>query len=321
MIEGLKAFFNRNFNFNPGAAGIIGINSRNIDYVLKHNPRKFYPLVDDKLETKKLARQVGIPSPEVYGVIENYNQIKNLKEITSKSKDFVVKPARGSGGGGIIVIADHKEDRYYKAGGSVMMKDELSFHITNILGGLYSLGGSGDQAIIEYRVEIAKLFENIVYKGVPDIRIIIYHGYPVMAMLRLPTRQSDGKANLHSGGLGTGLSIKTGITTHTVKGTGYIDKHPDTEAPVFGVKIPDWSYLLEAASRFHEVLPLRYIGVDLVLDETKGPMLLEVNARPGLGIQIANRAGLRPRLDAIDAIRELNETPEARVKRAREMFD
>lgn len=321
MIRAFTRFFKESFNFNPAAQGILGINGRNVDYVLRNNSRKYYPMVDDKLETKKLAAAAGIPSPEVYGVIERHNEIEKLSDMIAGKPDFVVKPSRGSGGGGIVVVAEYRDDLYYKAGGGVIQEQELYFHITNILGGLYSLAGANDSAIIEYRVEIAKLFENIVFKGVPDIRIIIYHGYPVMAMLRLPTRQSDGKANLHSGGLGAGLSIKTGQTTHTVKGTHYIETHPDTRAPLRGVQIPDWSYFLEAAARFHEILPLRYIGVDLVIDETRGPMLLEVNARPGLGIQIANRAGLIPRLQTIEALKHDNRSPAERVQKAQALFD
>jgi len=35
--------------------------------------------------------------------------------------------------------------------------------------------------------------------GLPDIRIICFNMVPVIAMLRIPTELSDGKANLHSG--------------------------------------------------------------------------------------------------------------------------
>jgi glutathione synthase/RimK-type ligase-like ATP-grasp enzyme len=47
------------------------------------------------------------------------------------------------------------------------------------------------------------------------------------------------------------------------------------------------------------MVELGYLGVDIVLTPDKGPILLELNARPGLGIQIANLAGLVPRLEKI----------------------
>ncbi len=48
---------------------------------------------------------------------------------------------------------------------------------------------------------------------------------------------------------------------------------------------------------------LGYQGIDIVLDREQGPLILELNARPGLNIQIANRAGLHKRLTAIEANR------------------
>ena len=62
--------------FNPIAIaralrrlGLMGIGQRNADYVLMHNQRKFYPRVDDKLITKKLALAAGLPVPELYAVV------------------------------------------------------------------------------------------------------------------------------------------------------------------------------------------------------------------------------------------------------------
>ncbi|MRR31196.1 alpha-L-glutamate ligase-like protein, partial [bacterium] len=70
-----------------------------------------------------------------------------------------------------------------------------------------------------------------------------------------------------------------------------------------------------------EMTGLGYLGVDLVIDRDRGPLLLELNARPGLAIQLANRHGLRTRLDQVDrALPSLADTPEARVAWARENF-
>lgn len=38
--------------------GILSINQRNTDFVLRYNPRKLFPLVDDKLKTKKTGSKV-----------------------------------------------------------------------------------------------------------------------------------------------------------------------------------------------------------------------------------------------------------------------
>jgi D-alanine-D-alanine ligase-like ATP-grasp enzyme len=65
---------------------------------------------------------------------------------------------------------------------------------------------------------------------------------------------------------------------------------------------------------------LGYLGVDIVLDRDKGPLLLELNARPGLSIQIANGAGLVPRLEVIEAHYQTLATAHERVAFARERF-
>ncbi|NDY71915.1 alpha-L-glutamate ligase-like protein [Desulfobacter hydrogenophilus] len=287
--------------------GVLGINNRNANYTLKYNSRNKYPLVDNKLKTKQLAIEAGIPVPELYAVIEIERQIQDIDDIIKDQDAFVVKPACGSGGNGIVVIADRARDMYRKASGNVLTSNELRYHISNILSGLYSLGGQSDKAIIEYRVQPDLIFEPISYMGVPDIRIIVFFGIPVMSMVRLPTRMSDGKANLHQGAIGAGINIATGITLSAVWKDIIITRHPDTGQPVTNIKIPFWEKLLDIASRCYEITGLAYQGVDIVLDKNQGPMILELNARPGLNIQIANQSGLLKRLKWIEQHRhELN---------------
>jgi alpha-L-glutamate ligase-like protein len=282
-------------------AGVMGINKRNCDYTLVYNPRKYYPLVDDKLRTKQLAIDAGIAVPELYGVIEIEHQIRELPEFLKKYSDFVVKPAQGTGGEGIEIIVGRIKNLYRKSSGRHMTEAELQHHVSNILNGLFSLGGHEDKAIIEYRVKFDPVFDAISYQGVPDIRIIVFMGFPIMAMLRLPTHMSGGKANLHKGAIGVGIDIATGRTLNAVWKNDVITEHPDTRNPVTGFDIPQWDELLMIAAKCYALTGLGYLGVDIVLDRVKGPLVLEMNARPGLNIQIANHMGLRHRLEFIQA--------------------
>lgn len=281
--------------------GIMGINQRNADYVLRYNDRRFYPLVDDKILTKKKAIEHQIAVPELYGVIRTEHDITRFSDIVAAHNDFVIKPAQGSGGDGIIVIADRYDaTRFKTVSGKLLSQNEIEYQLSNILTGLYSLGGSRDSALIEYRVKPDPIFKSISYEGVPDIRIIILMGYPLMAMLRLPTRQSGGKANLHQGAIGVGIDLATG---RTLKGSWFNEKiarHPDTDNEVSQIQLPQWDKFIQLASQCYELVNLGYIGVDLVLDEEKGPMILEINARPGLNIQIANDDGLARRAKIIE---------------------
>lgn len=301
--------------------GIMGINQRNGDYILKYNKRKFYPVVDDKIITKMRALEAKIDVPELYGIIETEHEISKLDEIIAGRNDFVIKPAQGAGGDGIIVIADRfDETRFKTISGRMISHSEIEYQISSILTGLYSLGGMRDRALIEYRVTPDPIFKSISFEGVPDIRIIVLMGYPVMAMLRLPTRQSSGKANLHQGAIGVGVDLGSGVT---LKGTWLnekIDKHPDTNNLVSGVRLPDWDNFMRLATQCYELSGLGYIGVDMVLDQQRGPLILELNARPGLNIQIANDNGLELRNKIVEAhLAELKqqqriESPEERMR-------
>ena len=302
------------------AAGVLGLNRRNADYILVHNERRFYPLVDDKALTKKIAAEKNIAVPALYGMVEIQADVARIPEIVAGHDDFVVKPAEGSQGHGILVVTGRSKGYYRLADGRMMDDHELAFHVSNILSGIYSLGGQPDKALFEYRVKFDPVFEQISYQGVPDVRIIVFHGIPVMAMVRLPTRMSKGKANLHQGCIGAGIDIASGRTLTAVWRNAVVDEHPDTGNPVSGVEIPRWQTLLEIAAASFELTGLAYQGIDLVLDRELGPLILELNARPGLNIQIANRAGLATRLEAADRFRQKGLSVAERVRFARDAF-
>ncbi len=303
------------------AAGVLGINRRNSEYTLVYNSRRLYPLVDDKLITKKLAMRAGLAVPELYGVIEAEYQIRHqLSQILTKNPDAVIKPAKGSGGNGILVICGRFKDRYRKIDGTTIEEERVAYHISNILSGMYSLGGQPDRAIVEYRVHFDPLFEPISYQGVPDIRIIVFLGVPVMSMIRLPSRDSNGKANLHQGAVGVGIDLATGTTLTGVWKDMIVAEHPDTGTSVVGLKVPHWDKLLNLAAGCYELTGLGYIGVDIVLDQSHGPMILELNARPGLSIQIANREGLNPRLALVVNHRKELKAVDERVAFAKASF-
>ncbi len=282
-------------------AGVLGMNKRNAEFIMALNARSAYPLVDDKVQTKRLAQKFGIPIPEVHYVVENHGSIAELMKVLENLDEFVVKPARGSGGSGIILITDKTAEGFVTQSGKVMTTDDFTYHISTILSGIHSLGGMEDNAIIEALIHPDPIFGNVTYhEGVPDERIIVYRGVPVMAMVRLPTRASDGKANLHRGAIGAGIDIGSGITLQAVHRSRIIDKHPDTGKAVSGIRLPRWDEMLLMAAKATEMTGLGYLGADFVLDRERGPVLLELNARPGLAIQIANQTGLRRRLDKTD---------------------
>ena len=303
--------------------GLLGLNERNADFIMRLNPRRFYPRVDDKVLTKELALAAGMAVPELYGVIVHQAEVRHFAEMVADKESFVIKPAQGSGGDGILVVtgrSQRKRDSFRLSSGMLISEGEIHHHISNIVGGQYSLSGNRDKALIEYCVHFDPTFAEVSYQGVPDIRVIVYRGYPIMAMVRLPTRASDGKANLHQGAVGAGVDMSTGKTLRGVLDDVLVDEHPDTGALVAGLEIPQWDFILESSARGYEVTGLGYLGVDMVIDDDLGPLILEMNARPGLNIQIANCTGLTKRIGRIDDIFDAPASPEQRATIAKREF-
>ncbi len=279
--------------------GVIGLNQRNGTYLLPNNNRRFYRRVDDKLVTKTLAMEMDLAVPELYHVFETQRSLKHFQKVLQGRDSFVMKPSRGSGGRGVLVIKGRRGDKFVKASGVVITMAEIDRHASEILGGMFSLGGNRDVAMVEACITCHHDLAKISYLGAPDIRVIMLHGYPVMAMLRVATRQSDGKANLHRGAIGIGVDLASGVTIHAVHHGAPIVMHPDLDTPLVGQRIPHWEKVLEIATQGYEMTSLGYLGADLIIDEKRGPVVIELNARPGLAIQLANGEGLRHRFEKV----------------------
>lgn len=279
------------------ARGVLGMNDRNGRFVLPLNPRKHYPRVDDKLLTKQLAQARGIPVPALLGVISHYHELRSVPELLAPHETFVLKPARGSQGNGIIVIVGRDGDRYLRPNGTSIDVAAIQQHISSILSGVFSLRGDWDNCLVEELVIVHPEFAAVVPRGVPDIRVIVCNGLPVMAMCRLPTDESNGRANLHQGAMAVGLDVATGRAVHAVHHNVTVTEHVDSHYPLEHFRVPHWDEVLSLAARVSEIAGLGYLGVDVVVDARHGPLLLELNARPGLAIQVANDEGLVGRLE------------------------
>jgi len=279
----------------------LGINRRNHAYLFAYNPRRGYAVVDDKRATKAVLAAHGLPAPMLHAACEAQWDVRRLGEQLAGWPDFVLKPARGAGGAGIVVIVGRDEEAFVKASGERLRRRDLEAHACDVIAGTFSHRGAEDVLLVEDRVVPDPVLARLAHRGVPDVRVLVFRGVPVLAMLRLPTRHSDGRANLHLGGVGVGIDLATGRTTTAVVGRRLVTVHPDLGHPLAGVPVPAWDEVLLLATRAADAVQLGYVGVDVVHDARCGPLVLELNARPGLAIQIANRRGLRPLLDAVAA--------------------
>jgi len=304
-------------------SNILGLNARTKLYSYKYNTIVGKKNADSKIQTARVLKKAGIAHPLLY------KKFKSLSEIDEYNWEglpdsFALKPSRGLGGEGIIVVkkralqrvdANTQNSDRSGNGGMKKLKDvwittqrdrvsvqDLKLHTMDILEGAYSMGNVPDVAFIQEYVGRHKAFRKYAYRGTPDIRIIVFNKVPVMAMMRLPTKESGGRANLHQGAIGLGVDIATGITTKAIWHERQIRYKPGTNRKLHGIKIPNWTKVLETAVSAQMVSGLGYLGVDIVLHPEKGPMVLEYNAQPGLQIQLANMAGLKKRLERVEGL-------------------
>ena len=297
---------------------ILGLNRRNHAYLFAYNPRTGYRVVDDKQATKSALVAGGVAVPALRDVCDAQWEVRGVMARLAAEREFVLKPARGAGGAGIVVVVDRRDERFVKASGATLRARDLEAHACDVLAGTYSSGGRSDRLLVEELVVPESVLGGLSWRGVPDIRVLVFRGVPVLAMVRLPTRRSDGRANLHLGGVGVGVGLASGRTGHAVVGRRRVTAHPDLGLTLADVPVPSWEEVLVLAARAADAVGLGFVGVDVVLDARRGGLVLELNARPGLGIQLANRRGLRPVLDAL-AGATLPATPEARVRLGQEL--
>jgi len=281
---------------------VLGMNARRF---ARPNLRKdALEIADNKLLAKKVLKEANLPILETYQTLKTIEEVENF-DYTTLPKSFVLKPNAGLGGEGIMVVFGKKkkeENIWVKGDKSPVSIADLKNHCHNIVDGSFSRLGTPDMAFFEERSKINKILKPYCHRGIPDVRIVVYNFIPVMAMLRLPTKASEGRANLHIGGIGVGIDLGSGVTTTAIYRNRIIEKLPGTRLLLSGIKVPRWKEILEIASQAQEAVGLGYLGVDIALDGEKGPVVLELNARPGLSIQLANLAGLAERIERVNGL-------------------
>lgn len=309
------------FDFFTKSHKLLGMNARNLGYVRSYNRKRGMRVADNKLVCKNILLKNNLPVSLLIGKIRSVDELENF-DWNKLPNSFALKPNRGFGGEGILVVYGRKKNRpdaWVKADGSVVTIDDIKTHIRNILDGSFSLSNTPDSAFFEERLKLLKLFKPYAFKGIPDIRVIVFNKVPVMAMLRLPTRSSDGKANLQQGAIGLGIDMATGTTTTAIQGKGQIIEYvPGTRLALSGIKIPYWKQILKMSVQAQEISGLGFLGADVAIDRDRGPVILELNARPGLSIQLANLSGLKERLDRVKGLRI--KTTEKGVRMGMDLF-
>lgn len=287
-----------------GWSGILTMNIRNRDLIGRCNPEKLYHRTL-KQKGKETLRKAGIPVPKTLAVFKTYRDLKKLRKTLDSlppEAGFVIKPSNSSGGRGILLIKRRSSDVFEGIDGKQLNLNDIKEHLEAVLDGEYSRGWDPDEALIEEALTPHPALERLSYVGLPDIRVIVFKGIPITAMVRLPTKKSNGKANLHRGAIGAGVDLTTGKIVNAV--VAYrnipITHHSDTGVKLIDKKVPFWEKILHMAVKSQKATGLGYVGVDVVIDKNRGPLVMEVNKRPGMEIQNANRKPLLERIEAVE---------------------
>ena len=295
---------------------VLGMNRRNA-LIARLNPREAIKGVNQKFETKQRLAAAGVPVPPTLALIADEAQAAAF-DFDTLPDAFAVKPNRGRRGEGVILVDGRVDGGWRQLNGQIMTPRMLRAHVTRILAGALSLeGGNTDAALFEPLIRTHPDFARLVPYGLPDIRIICLGDAPLMAMTRLPTIESRGRANLHQGAVGAAIDFRDGAIFRAVLGQEPVFDHPSTGAGLIGAAIPHWRDVIDAARRCSGALGLGYVGVDLVIDAERGVQVLECNAYPGLEIQNVNGAGLAGRIAMVERRRRERERELRRQQRGR----
>jgi alpha-L-glutamate ligase-like protein len=278
---------------------VLTMTVRNREFVGKYNSPGLLALLT-KDAVKGLLLPLGVPMATTFLILRERSDLGKFKEWMKGHDTFALKPSSSYGGEGILLVTGKQGDMLRTNMGS-MSASQIETLAFSILEGQFH-GGQKDTAVVEELLIQDESLHNIVPMGLADIRVISFLGYPVMAMMRIPTVASGGKANIHLGAVAAGVRISTGIIFHSVWAGLPSPEHPDTEAPLLGRQLPKWDEILEVAAEAQRLAGIGYAGVDIALDAKRGPVVMEVNRRPGLEIQNANAAGLLRRLRMIEQL-------------------
>jgi len=321
---------------------ILGMNARNLQYIKKFNPKKAIRLANDKYKSKKFLSERWIPVPKTFDLITSRSDLYAYDFSSLPVDEIIAKPCNGSRGRWIYRIKpietpedahlmwEHSlfdslftkqspyVDQWYKVGSEVIPDHTLRRYLVDVLDGKNSMWWGWDNLLLEELIIPWSWFEKFCAHGLADIRVIVFNLIPVAAMLRVPTLESDGKANLDRWGIWLGINVSTGKIQSMFQ-YGKIHKHdfPGAYKDMEGTKISYRNDILSYSSKIQYFANLGYLALDRVITD-EWPKLLEINARAGLKFQLAAVLPLRNRLNKIKDMK-VND-PEKGVEIAKTLF-
>lgn len=200
--------------------------------------------------------------------------------------DLFVKPARSCGGRG-AERWDYLGDRHYRSVG-----DE-TLSAAQLLERIRSM--SPDRPyLIQERARNHPAIADLSNGALNTVRMISCldeqdRPEAMGAVLRLAVGRNTTVDNVHAGGLHAAIDLNSGALSRATDigldaRMGWIDRHPDTGAPILGRVLPFWTDVLALVRRAHAAFgDWLVVGWDVAI-LADGPRLVEGNCRPDVDL-------------------------------------
>ena len=194
----------------------------------------------------------------------------------------VFKPVDGHGGAGVFFL------KFLKAGLELNGRSISAVDCCRLLAGL-------DHCYASDFIEQAA-YARALFPGTTNtVRVLSLWDYENGEPYIAAAAQRMGKAggslvdNFHQGlgGYCANIDVDTGelsaaVTLHRDGRLEHFDRHPDTDAPIKGVRVPGWDDVLHGVLRTCRALPqYPFVGWDLAITDT-GFSILEANSPPAV---------------------------------------
>jgi hypothetical protein len=200
--------------------------------------------------------------------------------------DLFVKPVCGRGGKGAERWDRIGAERYRNPQGEELGREELFARLQR--------RSVTTPLLIQTRLrnhpELAPL-NNDALSTVRVLTCLNEAGEPelVGAALRMAIGGNHVVDNLHAGGIAAAVDLDSGrlgpaSNLGADSSLGWIERHPNSDAPVTGVVLPMWDEVRMLAVRAHKAFDDRVlVGWDIAITPD-GPMVVEANGTPDLDI-------------------------------------
>lgn len=251
-------------------------------------------LLDHKLAFFYMLRRLGVPTPEVSGVIVRGRghalgpggaepSLDWLRRRLEDHGRVVIRPTRGSGGLGLRML--ERSGSAYRLNGRELGWPEVERELLRL-----------DDHLVTDFVEQAAFLREVFPRATSTLRALTMvdpEGRPFIAsaLQRFGTSESEPTDNWRQGGLSFAVDPEDGTfglgMSRPHEGRfEWQDRHPATGVLVAGRRVPNWDVvrdgILTAAARM-AFLP--YVGWDVVVTDD-GFSVIEGNKNCDLGVQV-----------------------------------